>query len=53
MKMLGMRVEYPIDAVNFGVGNVVEYDEGRNLAVVVDEDDGHTFRGPADKLTPL
>lgn len=51
--MEGLRVEYPIDHVNFGIGIVTRYDGETDTAVVQDEDDGSFFKGPADKLVSI
>lgn len=51
--MEGLRVEYPIDEVNSGIGIVTRFDEETDTAVVQDEDDGCFFKGPADKLVPV
>ena len=48
----GDRVEYQTGIAEFGVGKVDTYDPETEIVTVIDEDDGSTWQGPADKATP-
>lgn len=49
---IGNLVEYQTDVASWGIGRVVAYDEETEMVTVQDEDDGSTWRGPADYTTP-
>lgn len=42
---IGQRVWYPIDRVDYGEGVVISVDEDAGICKVLDDDDGHTYRG--------
>lgn len=47
------RVEYQTGIAEFGIGRVAAYDHETEIVTVTDEDDGSTWRGPADLATPI
>ena len=42
---IGQRVWYPIDRVDYGEGVVISVDVDAGICKVLDDDDGHTYRG--------
>ncbi len=50
---IGQRVEYATGIAESGISTVCRVNEETDLVTVKDEDDGSTWRGPADLVTPL
>ena len=47
------RIEYQTGTAEFGIGKVTAYNAETEIVTVIDEDDGSTWRGPADLTAPI
>lgn len=47
------QVAYQTGIAEFGIGEVIAYNQDTEIVTVVDEDDGSTWRGPVDLTTPI
>lgn len=50
---VGQVVEYQTGLGEWGTGSVVDFNEELDLLTVVDDEDGSTWHGPADRATVI
>ncbi len=48
----GTHVEYETGIAEYGIGFVTHFNEQTEMVTVTDEEDGSTWRGPLDRVTP-
>ena len=51
--LCGLRVQYQVGIAEYGTGVVVAHDAMTDVVVILDEDDGSRWKGPAEKCEVL